>query len=151
MRTMRARRSVNHGSMPVRFDSSSGVTPMTQRGEERPQPLVGRLDRQLERLDVRPLRVFPEDRAVADLERADGLLEGCLEAAVDRHHLAGRLHLRAEAAVAEGELVERPARDLDDAVVERRLEGGAGLPVTGFLISSRRLPSAIFAAMRAIG
>ena len=54
-------------------------------------------------------------------------MQGALEGAVDRHHLAGRLHLRAERAVAEGELVERPARNLDDDVVERGFERGRRL------------------------
>ena len=47
-----------------------------------------------------------------------------LERAVDRHHLAGRLHLRAERAITGGELVEGPAGDLDDAVVEGWFKGG---------------------------
>ena len=75
---------------------------------------------------VRPARVLPQQRPPADLQAAHRLLQRRLEAAVDRHDLARRLHLRAELAVAEGELVEGPARDLHDAVVERRLEGGGG-------------------------
>src|SRR5207247_9004204 len=46
-----------------------------------------------------------------------------LEAAIDRHHLAGGLHLGAKAAVGRRELVERPARDLYHDVIERGLEG----------------------------
>ena len=42
--------------------------------------------------------------------------------ATDGHDLADRLHARAQAAIREAELLERPARDLDDAVVERGLE-----------------------------
>ncbi len=47
--------------------------------------------------------------------------------ALDRHHLAGRLHLRAKRPVRGRELIEGPARNLDDAVVESRLEGRARL------------------------
>ena len=63
----------------------------------------------------------------ADLERAGRLEDGALEVAVDAHDLARRLHLRAERAVRVDELVERPARELDDAVVEGRLEAGLRL------------------------
>ena len=70
--------------------------------------------------------MLPQERPVGDLERPDGLLKGGLEGAVDGHHLAGGLHLRPDGAVACGELVEGPPRNLDDAVVEGRLEGGLG-------------------------
>ena len=62
----------------------------------------------------RPLR--------AELERAERLHEGFLEGAADRHHLADRLHLRGQRAIGARELLERPARDLDDDVVDGRLE-----------------------------
>ncbi len=42
-------------------------------------------------------------RVGAHLQRAHRLLQRRLEGAIDRHHLAGRLHLRAEAAVGERE------------------------------------------------
>ncbi len=93
---------------------------MAQRGRDRPQPFIGRRHRA--RARVGPVAVLPEQRPSADLEAAHGFLQRRLEAAVDRHHLARRLHLRADLAVAEGELVERPARDFDHAVVQRRLE-----------------------------
>ena len=70
---------------------------------------------------------FPQDVTAADFERADRLLEGGLEGAVDGHHLAGRLHLRADGAVAGGELVERPAGNFYNAIISRRLERGGGL------------------------
>ena len=60
----------------------------------------------------------------ADFERAHGLEQSAFEIAVDAHDLARRLHLRAERAVSIDEFVERPARELDDAVVERRFEAG---------------------------
>ena len=80
----------------------------------------------------RPGRVLPEqvERPPISSERT-AFCSAASNDAVDRHHLAGRLHLRAERAVAERELVERPARDLDDAVVERRLEGGRRLAGDG--------------------
>ena len=61
------------------------------------------------------------------LQRSEGLAEGGLEAALDGHDLTGRLHLGSEAAIGLGELVEGPARDLDHAVVEGGLKGGARL------------------------
>src|SRR4029077_17015009 len=68
------------------------------------------------------------------LERAHRLPPGRLEGAFDRHHLPGRSHLRAEPPIAGRELVERPARNLDDAVVERRLERGER--AAGYLVAN---------------
>ena len=56
------------------------------------------------------------------LEPAPGLHERLEERAADAHRLADRLHLRAERPVGARELLEREARELDDDVVERRLE-----------------------------
>ena len=56
------------------------------------------------------------------LPRAARLQERLAERAADAHRLADRLHLRAERRVGAGELLEREARELDDDVVERRLE-----------------------------
>ena len=61
--------------------------------------------------------------ARAELERPDALHERFLEGAADGHHLAHRLHLRRQRAIGLRELLEVPARDLDDDVVDRRLEG----------------------------
>ena len=60
------------------------------------------------------------------LEPAQRLVQRRPERPVDGHHLAGRLHLAAERPVRARELVEREARQLDDDVVERRLERGDG-------------------------
>ena len=57
-----------------------------------------------------------------DLEPAPRLRERLRERAADAHRLADRLHLRAERLVGARELLEREARELDDDVVERRLE-----------------------------
>ena len=57
-----------------------------------------------------------------ELARAHRLQERLGERAADAHRLADRLHLRAERAVGAGELLEGEARELDDDVVERRLE-----------------------------
>ena len=62
------------------------------------------------------------------LEGAHGLLQRLLEGAADGHDLAHRLHLGRERAVGLRELLEGPARDLDHAVVEHRLERGRRLP-----------------------
>ena len=54
-------------------------------------------------------------------------LEGLLEGPADGHGLAHRLHRRRQHVVGLREFLEGPARDLDDAVVDRRLERGVGL------------------------
>src|SRR3972149_2370573 len=64
-------------------------------GEERPQPLVGGLGDAGGGVDVTPGGVLPEERAAAELQGAEGLAQRRLEGAVDRHHLAGGLHLGA--------------------------------------------------------
>src|ERR671919_2956544 len=58
------------------------------------------------------------------LEPGARLPEGLLERAADAHRLADRLHLRPEARVRARELLEGEPRELDDDVVERRLEAG---------------------------
>ena len=60
----------------------------------------------------------------ADLQGAHRLEQGLLDGASQRHDLTGRLHLGAQAAIGTSELVERPARNLGDDVVEHRLEHG---------------------------
>ena len=62
----------------------------------------------------------------ADLQRPQAFEQGLLEGASDGHDLSGALHLGAEVAVHGAELVEGPAGDLDDHVVDGRLEGGIG-------------------------
>ena len=71
----------------------------------------------------RPAARWPNSSPLAaELERAERLQEGFLEGAADRHRLAHRLHLRGQRAIGLRELLERPARNLDDDVVDRRLE-----------------------------
>ena len=67
------------------------------------------------------------ERVGRQLRSADRLHDRSLEIRRYRHDLAGRLHLRAELARRADELVERPFRELDDDVVDRRLEARAGL------------------------
>ena len=67
-------------------------------------------------------------RAGVELARAERLEERLGERAADAHRLADRLHLRAERPVGAGELLEREARELDDDVVERRLEARGRRP-----------------------
>ena len=88
--------------------------------------------------------VFPEQATPAHFERAYRFLDGGLEGAVYRHHLAGGLHLRAENPVATGELVEWPARNLDHDVVQRRLEGGCCLAGDGIGYLVERLTNGDF-------
>ena len=66
--------------------------------------------------------ILGEEPGAGLLEAAQRLVERGPERPVDGHDLAGRLHLRPEAPVGAGELVERETRQLDDDVVERRLE-----------------------------
>ncbi len=67
------------------------------------------------------------ETVTAGLERAHALLEGLLEGPADGHGLAHRFHRRGQHVLGLGELLEGPARDLDHAVVDGRLEGGVGL------------------------
>ena len=60
--------------------------------------------------------------AGVELARAERLEERLGERPADPHRLADRLHLRSESPVSAGELLEGEARELDDDVVERRLE-----------------------------
>ena len=62
--------------------------------------------------------------AGVELPRAVRLEERLAEGAADAHRLAHRLHLRAQGPVGAGELLEGEAGELDDDVVERRLEAG---------------------------
>ena len=61
-------------------------------------------------------------RAGVELAARERLAEGLLERPPDPHRLPHALHLRAERRVCAGELLEGEARELDDHVVERRLE-----------------------------
>jgi hypothetical protein len=69
-------------------------------------------------------RLAEQPARAAEFERSDALEQRLLERAADGHHLPHRLHLRREGLVGLGELLEGPARDLHDHVVDRRLEGG---------------------------
>ena len=94
--------------------------------EQRPHPPIVR-DHQLplqrgELLVGLVLRLAEQRGAAAELERADALQERLLEGAADGHRLADRLHLRGQRLVGLRELLEGPARDLDDDVVDGRLE-----------------------------
>ena len=66
--------------------------------------------------------------AGVELARAERLEVRLGERPADPHRLADRLHLRAERPVGAGELLEREARELDDDVVERRLEARGRRP-----------------------
>ena len=66
-----------------------------------------------------------------DLTAANGLHQRALKGVVDGHDLTGGLHLGAESVVRVNELVKRPARELDNAVVEGRFEACLGLAGNG--------------------
>ena len=72
------------------------------------------------------LDLFAAD-TLASIERADTLHQSLLEGTADGHHLADRLHLRAEVFVSSGEFLELPLGNFDHDVVERRLEAGRRL------------------------
>ncbi len=97
---------------------------------QREQPLRCRDDRTVPEpleVDVHELRVASEREPGATLfEGANGLLERFGEVSTNGHHLAYRLHSRAEFGRRARQLLEGPARDLRDHVVDHRLKTGRG-------------------------
>jgi hypothetical protein len=67
------------------------------------------------------------------LQAAQRLLQRLLETAPDRHHLAHALHLRGQARIGFGKLLEGEARDLGHHVIDAGLERGRG-PTAGDLV-----------------
>ena len=61
------------------------------------------------------------------LERTERLLHRLGEGSADGHHLTHRLHRRTEHPAGARELLERPARNLGDDIIDRRFEAGRGL------------------------
>ena len=61
----------------------------------------------------------------ADVEHADGFLQCFWKRPADRHHFANAFHFSADASVCRAQLLDIPARDFDDDVIERRLEKSA--------------------------
>ena len=57
-----------------------------------------------------------------DFKAAHTLLQRLLERAANGHHLADRFHLRSQLPVNAGELLKRPAGDLDHHIVDGRFE-----------------------------
>ena len=102
-----------------------------QRPEDRPHAAIVRhhqplAKRRLVFALLRRLLVEPRKQAsgLAELERPDRLQERFLERPANRHRLPHRLHLRRQRPIGLGELLEVPPRELDDDVVDGRLEGG---------------------------
>ena len=58
----------------------------------------------------------------ADFQATQGFLEGLLEGATNRHHLAYRLHLGGQAAVSRGEFLKCETRNFGNHVVDAWLE-----------------------------
>ena len=117
----------NHGSMPVGSAASLGRLARRPARGTAAQPLPVRAQQCSRSVRAAPRARPGRRRARAAmpmprLERAQPLEQRLGERAADRHDLAHRLHAGAEPAVGGAELLERPARDLDHAVVERRLE-----------------------------
>ena len=101
-----------------------------QRAEERPHPPIVGHDQPFTQRGfvlVRVRRVVGARRKqaaeLAELERSHRLEERFLERPADRHRLPHRLHLRRQRAIRLRELLEVPPRELDDDVVDGRLEG----------------------------
>ena len=113
-------------------DLVDGHDAAAQRLADVEQTLVVRAGHALLDLGIRLLLDARRDHAVQlDLTAANGLHQRALKGVVDGHDLTGGLHLGAEGVVRVDELVERPARELDDTVVEGRLEAGLGLAGDG--------------------
>ena len=112
-----------------------GAPAAFERLEDRPHATVGRNRQTAAQAGIHFIRcrVFgacpgllpgaEEAPLLAEFQRPEALQERFLEGAPDRHRLAHRLHLRRERAVGLRELLEVPARNLDDDVVDRRFEG----------------------------
>ena len=107
---------IAHEDLAQELLSRCAATPLPE-ARERPGQVVERRA---------PGRILGQEAGARLLQAAQRLVERRAEGPVDGHDLAGRLHLRAELAVGGRELVEREARQLDDDIVERRLEGGHG-------------------------
>jgi len=95
------------------------------RAEQVPHPAVARNRQSLAQCRV----VFvvhggrrEQQAASAQLQRPHTFHERFFERAADRHRLAHRFHLRGQGAVGLRELLEIPARNLDDDVVDGRFE-----------------------------
>ena len=71
-------------------------------------------------------RPIPVELNAALVDRAQRLLQGLRVGTADCHGLADGFHRRGEGGVGGRELLEGETRDLDDHVVERRLERGRG-------------------------
>ena len=90
------------------------------------EPLVGRLAELLLEVLER-IALVADDAVHPDLEHPGRLLDRLLEVAADGHDLADGLHLRADLLRDAPEFLQVPARDLDDEIVQGRLEAGRRL------------------------
>ena len=63
----------------------------------------------------------------ADFKTADGFQNRALKTAVKAHDFARRLHLRAKRRVGINKFIERPARELDDDIINTRLKTSLSL------------------------
>ncbi len=97
-----------------------------ERAEQVPHPPIGRHGEPFSERRIvfaRLVGAGEEQAASPELERADALHERFLERPADGHRLADRLHLRRQRPIRLRKLLEVPPRDLDDDVVDGRLEG----------------------------
>ena len=105
-----------------RKSSATSVLDVADRLEPGEDPVELALEERMDVLGHVGERLPRRRRAGVELARAERLEERLGERPADAHRLADRLHLRAERAVGARELLEGEARELDDDVVERRLE-----------------------------
>ena len=126
---LRARRSRsncrrNHGSIFVSACISSTRAAALER-QQQPVNRVPAAAWRASRAAAIVGRISPaRSQGVCRLERADALLQRFPERPADGHHLADRLHLRAQRGFRAGKLLELPLGNLDHHVVDGRLEAG---------------------------
>ncbi len=122
-----------------------GPRAAAQRLGEREEALVRRRGVGNFELVVAPVRERGSGQRLApEVEAAHRFHQGGAEGAADAHRFAGRFHLGAEPRIGARKLIERPARDLHDDVVERGLVGRFGDTGDGILDFVERHPERDF-------
>ena len=84
--------------------------------EERSKPLICRAGQ--DHPDLTGVRMVID----ISIQRTEGFFEGFFNTPPDSHDLSGTFHRRGQGPVSILELVERPAGDLDDDVIDGRLK-----------------------------
>jgi hypothetical protein len=79
------------------------------------------LNQEIPGAEIAPRQIDHQAEAL-DLQGTDRLLERLPEGPADRHRLADGLHRGGQKVLRLGKLLEGPAGDFDDTVIDRRLE-----------------------------